>query len=607
MVGDAFQIGLAATGACTHEVRMEGSEIRPAPTGRPKSDGEAGAVGPEIAVLVVEDDPAYGCLIRAQLMSGDAALLVRVEEDFEQALALLCSGRFQVATIDHQLGSNTGLELIELARERGVEIPLVLLTGSDDPNIEREAVEGGASDFLAKSEATARLLARTVRFNVQRHAASAALAQREQQARHRALHDPLTGLPNRAMLDEEVANALNRLHAEAGSGFSLLYMDLDGFKPINDQRGHAVGDAVLVEVAQRLRGSVRAADCVSRIGGDEFVILLAQCAHEVDANRIGDAIQTAVEVPIDLGERSLRVGVSIGIHVVTDADASPADLLSAADAAMYSRKQERKDGVGIGLVRTNAKSREVSLDGRLRGALQAGLVVPHFQPIVTAASSDVVGFEALARWTDDDLGQISPAQFIPAALRTGLIVELGRQMLLGACGWASRIPGKSLVSVSVNVSADHVRSPMFDTHVREALSVSGLDPRRLQLELTEQVEWEHDETIDARLGALRDDGVCLVLDDFGTGYSTAEVLARFPVTAVKLSRGLLVGAQASPRRECMYGGLVALGRRMGASVTAEGIETAEDQAFVQRAGATHIQGFMFGRPMAAPDVLTKAA
>lgn len=588
---------------------MEGSELRPAPTGHPKSDCEAdatGATGQEIAVLVVEDDPAYGCLIRAQLMRADSALQVTVEEGFEQALALLCSGRFQAATIDHKLGSHTGLQLIALARQQGVELPLVLLTGSDDQTIEREALEGGASDFLAKSEATARLLARTVRFNVQRCAASAALAEREQEARHRALHDPLTGLANRAKLDDTVASALARLESDPGRGFSLMYMDLDGFKPINDERGHAVGDAVLVEVAKRLRAGVGSIDCVSRVGGDEFVILLAQCTHESEAAYIAAALQAAVEVPIHLGEGSLQVGVSIGVRVVTDANASPAGLLSAADAAMYSRKQERKRGVGVGLV-GETKAREAHLDAQLRSALEAGLVVPHFQPIVTAASSEVVGFEALARWADDELGQILPAQFIPAALRTGLTVELGRQMLLGACGWVTSIPGKSLVSVSVNVSADHVRSPMFVAHVREALSVSGLDPRRLQLELTEQVKWEDDEAIDARLGALHDEGVCLVLDDFGTGYSTAEVLARFPVTAVKLSRDLLVGAQACPRRECMYGGLVELGKRLGASVTAEGIETAEDLAFVQRAGATHIQGFMFGRPMAIPDFSSKAA
>ncbi len=490
---------------------MEGSDSSPAPTGGPPSDHASLGADQGFRVLVVEDNPADGFLIRAQLGRADRCLRVHVEEDFDEALVQLCSGRFHAATIDHQLGANTGLQLIELARQRGVQIPLVLLTGSDDPIIEREAVAGGASDFLAKSEATGRLLARTVRFNVQRCAASAALAERER--RYEAV--------------------------VAGSQDGIWDWDL-------------------------------------------------------------------IESPLDLGGRSVRVGVSIGIRVVTDVDVSPADLLSAADAAMYSRKQKRKARAGLGAKRT-AKTRDISLDTRLRRALEAGLVVPNYQPIVTAASSEVVGFEALARWKDEELGHVSPAQFIPAAFRTGLIEELGRQMLLGACTWAASNPAKSLVSISVNVSADHVRAPRFVSHVRDALARSGLDPRRLQLELTEQVKWDNDDAIDASLGALRDEGVCLVLDDFGNGYSTTEVLARFPVSAVKLSRDLLLGAQADPRRKSMYEGLVGLAKRLGASVTAEGIETAEQLALVKDAGATHIQGFMFGRPSAQPAVPRKAA
>lgn len=382
----------------------------------------------------------------------------------------------------------------------------------------------------AKSEVAGRLLARTVRFNLHRCAASAALAETEQEARHQSLHDPLTGLANRAILDDELGSALSWLQSDPGRGFSVVYMDLDGFKLITDQSGHAVGDAVLVEVAKRLRVGVRGGDCVARVGGYEFVVLLAQGVQETDASHVAEVIQAKVEALFEPGELSLTVGVSIGTRLVTDPHPSPADQLSAADAAVYLCKQKPERGVAPGFA--------------------------------------------------------------------------GRQMLTAACGWAASTPGKSLASVSVNVSANRVRSADFELHVRRAVSDSGLDPPRLQQELTEQVKWGKDE---ARLEALRDDGVCLVLDDFGTGYSTAEVLARFPVTTVKLSRALLLGAQANPRRMSMYWGLVELGKRLGASVTAEGIETAEQLALVKGAGATHIQGFMFGRPSARPHVWRKVA
>ncbi|MBV1860498.1 MAG: EAL domain-containing protein [Nannocystaceae bacterium] len=686
-----------------------------------------GDVPPLTAVLVVDDDPADGFLIRSKLRSSDPSLRVDVVETFDEALGRLCSGDFQAATVDHQLGVANGLELIENARDRGVSIPLILLTGSEDTHVESEAILRGASDFLGKGETTGRLLERTIRFNMQRCAASALLTeskrryeavvagsqdgiwdwdlrtgglylserlknsvgiplsqrvhsfkdllarvhpsdraglvgavrahvsgetetlsfeyrlaetnglsrwfslrglvrrdatgeiaqlagsqtditerkQQEEDARHQSLHDPLTGLANRSLLNDRIEHALRRMRRESEYGFSLMYLDLDGFKAINDTHGHAAGDLVLVEVAARLRDQVRAVDCVARVGGDEFVVLLDRCVYEVDAVRVAEAIQARVEASLEAGPEPLHVGVSIGLRVVTDTDASPTELLSAADRAMYSRKADRKRQGSLHVVERGGQG-EVSLEARLRRALNETLVIPHFQPIVAADCLEVVGFEALARWHDEELGQISPAQFIPAAHRSGVIIELERQMLLGACTWAASMGGDNFVSV--NISAAHVRSQHFAAHVRDALSKSGLnDPRRLQLELTEQTPWDQDLQIDEALCSLQNDGVQLVLDDFGTGYSTAEVLARFPVSTVKLSRSLVAGIQANARRRCIYTRLVELALSLGTTVTAEGVENAEELALVREAGATHIQGFMFGHPAALPLSLGEAA
>ncbi len=421
----------------------------------------------------------------------------------------------------------------------------------------------------------------------------------ENAALHQSLHDSLTGLANRVLLFDRLEQMLKRARRESGYDFSILYLDLDGFKPINDEHGHAVGDLVLMEVAARISSELRDVDCVARVGGDEFVVLLDRCQRGMDADRVARKLEEAIAAPIACPDGEVSVGASVGVHVAVDVHTSPKELLDRADRAMYVAKVRRRRGDPIRLLPGGAGD-DPSLAVELRRALSAGTVVPHFQPIVDARSGAVVGYEALARWTDDIRGPVSPVQFVPVAEREGLVIELGRVMLAQACSWAATNGDR--FSISVNISAQHLASPRFVEDVDVALSSSGLAPTRLRVEITEHAQLTLDDATAAGLRMLSSRGICIDVDDFGTGYSSSELLLQVPVSAIKLDRSIVGGLHADPRKAALVRSLVTLAHSLGATVTAEGIESKAEWAAAREARIDLAQGFFFGRPCAAPRI-----
>lgn len=418
----------------------------------------------------------------------------------------------------------------------------------------------------------------------------------EEEVRHRALHDTLTGLANRQLLEDRIEHAVQRVRRESGYGFSLLYLDLDGFKPINDRLGHLAGDTVLVELARRLRESVRTVDCVSRIGGDEFVVLLDRCTRKVDAEMVSRQIESAFAEPIVLPQADVRVGVSIGQRVVRDAATPTPELLNDADRAMYAAKLSRRRGDAIKVLPGGRSEQAVSFEADLRTGIATGAVRPHFQPIVDAESKRIVGYEALARWVHHARGNVSPAEFIPLAERSGLITDLGRAMLHRACQWASRLDDDAFVSV--NVSPTHIILPSFCSHVDRALESSGLAPHRLRIEVTEHEALEDEPAAIEAMERLSKRGVKIELDDFGTGYSNLELLLQLPLSGIKLDRSIVSAADTQAKKLAMIQHLIGLAHTLGASVTAEGIETQGEYDCLRSCGVDLAQGFFFGRPAA---------
>jgi diguanylate cyclase (GGDEF)-like protein len=415
---------------------------------------------------------------------------------------------------------------------------------------------------------------------------------------HLAYHDALTGLPNRTMFYRRIANTFESL-ATVG-GFAVLCLDLDGFKPINDTLGHAAGDALLRQFAARLAACLGPEDSAARMGGDEFVVLHRLGTAE-SAHALAVRISTATSKPYDLDGQVVSVAVGIGI-ACADRDGADTDaLLHSADLALYAAKRDRRGGIRIydpDLGRAEAMRRRVEVD--LRRAVEHGELELHFQPILNLATQAFAGFEALLRWRHPERGLISPADFIPIAEDTGLIVPIGDWVLRQALAEAARWPGNLRVAVNVS-SVQLVRGSLLTT-LTQALAASGLAHDRVEIEITESVFLENSEKSLETLRQLRSLGVRVALDDFGTGFSALGYLLAFPFDKIKIDGTFVRALSSTAGASTIVAAVADIGRRLNMSTTAEGIETAEQLRHVHAAGYEEAQGYLLSRPITVEQV-----
>ena len=428
---------------------------------------------------------------------------------------------------------------------------------------------------------------------------------------HMAVHDALTGLPNRVLFMDR----LQRVASAADSSlvtFAVLACDLDRFKAVNDTLGHHAGDALLRVVAERLAGAVRDGDTVARLGGDEFAILLAKLDGPQNAARTAQRIIEAMRDPVELGPaspsddehasgfRAASVGISIGIAIGPRRGVDADTLFRNADIALYDAKASGRSTWSFyepGMDAALAARTALELD--MYEAVRAGGFTLHYQPIVSLTSRRVEGFEALMRWPHPQRGLVPPSDFVPLAEETGLIVPLGAWALHEACREAATWPGEA--KVAVNISAVQFTRPGLEQNVVAALAASGLAPRRLELEITESVMMTDSESIIGALHRLSALGVRIALDDFGTGYSSLSYLRRFPFDKIKIDRSFVVAID-DPETAAIVRAIVGLAARRGAGVTAEGVETDAQFEAVAREGCTHVQGYLTGRPMPSAEI-----
>jgi diguanylate cyclase (GGDEF)-like protein/PAS domain S-box-containing protein len=420
----------------------------------------------------------------------------------------------------------------------------------------------------------------------------------EAQIEHLATHDGLTGLPNRALLRDRVEQAVVHARRSRGSA-ALMFVDLDQFKLVNDSWGHLIGDALLLEVGRRLSRAVREGDTVARLGGDEFVLLLSDLGAAGDAAVVARKIAAALEEPLRIEGRDLRVSASIGISVYPGDGDDLDSLLQCADAAMYRAKEAGRNGYQYYSAEMSAAARvRVETEAGLRQALERGELRLHYQPQVGLATGEIRGFEALLRWVHPAKGMVSPASFIPVAEDSGLIVPIGEWALGEACrqaqSWSAA--GLGRLKVAVNLSARQFWRSSVTEAVRRALGESGLPAEQLEVEITESVVARDLEQVMLTLEQLRRMGVTVAIDDFGTGYSSLAYLRALPIQKLKIDKSFIQNIPADAEASALAAEIVRLAHALSLQVVAEGVETAEQAAFLRAAGCEAMQGFLFARP-----------
>jgi diguanylate cyclase (GGDEF)-like protein/PAS domain S-box-containing protein len=426
----------------------------------------------------------------------------------------------------------------------------------------------------------------------------------EEQLRHQAFHDSLTGLANRLRFMDRLDLALERAKRSGGKQVSVLYMDLDYFKNVNDDMGHSVGDDLLKQVADRIKGSIRGTDTAARLGGDEFAILLEDMHHEDAARAVAEAMLQEIKLPFHVSQREVYISASIGVVVADPLHMTAEEIIRDADVAMYDAKENGRSRVQVFEPSMQLSLAErAALTNDLNGSIERGELEVHYQPTLHLDTERIAGFEALVRWRHPERGLLAPSHFISLAEESGFIHDLGYFVLYEACRqgkeWQDKYSDRGDFAISVNVSARQIAKPGFVWLVKHVLEDTGFDARSLVLEITESVLIRHPQDVIGTLEELRGLGLHLALDDFGTGYSSLSYLKRFPIDILKIDRAFIEGMDETDRDRMLVQTVIDLGHTLKLDIVAEGIERRGQLESLQKLDCALGQGFLFARPLEA--------
>lgn len=553
---------------------------------------------PSTHILLVEDDEDDYVLTRDLLDSvPDFRYSLEWVNGYEAALATIRLNPYDVCLLDNSLGQQNGIDLLTEIGKVGAPMPIIMLTGIADRDIDEAAMLAGASDFLVKDQLNAELLERVIRYSIERHKLNAQLELLAKQ-------DSLTGLANRMLFQDFLSGAIGR--SDRGDRpFALMFLDLDHFKYINDTYGHVVGDELLVEVAGRLKSCVRVGDLVARLGGDEFAIVLDDIGSVANASIVAENVLDALDESCNMAGRNIQAQASIGIALYEKGSGSPSKLITAADTAMYEAKKNGRNGYRVfSSPMQKATIAAVHLERELAKDIASDKFLIHFQPHIDVRTGMVAGVEALARWR-----QQPPSDFIPAAERSGLIVQLGDRLLRRACVHFGHWRRTGLVAESahlaVNISPVQLKGDHLVKSVNNALKDSGLPAETLELELTETAVMDNSDNAVSILNQLDGLGVRIVLDDFGTGYSSLSHLKRLPIQALKIDRSFVTDIGLDRQSETIIKATIGLANNLGLDVVAEGVETESQAAFLLQCGCRFMQGWLFCPAIPPPELMAR--
>ena len=555
---------------------------------------------PDCKLLVIDDNPADVRLITLLLAEiAEQNFQVITSPSLEAAIASQAWSNVDAVLLDLNFPTLSSAETLRLMTEHLVQaIPVIVATGDNNDQTALRAIRKGAQDYLVKGGFDGELLARTVRHAIERFRLRAQLESSRQQQWRLANYDPLTELPNRRLLQEQLAHDLNRC-LRNNEQLALLYIDIDSFKPVNDSLGHAAGDSLLREIARRLQQVIRASDLAARLGGDEFALVLNALGRPDDAALIAEKLLTRLTAPYTIEGTDVYIGASIGIALCPVDTENSSELIRCADLAMYHAKQTGGNNYRFfaGELAIGATNRLALKNGLLR-ALQNDELELDYQPIYTMANGQMIALEALLRWCHPQHGRIKAADFIPLAEESRLIIDLDYWALFTACQqnkhWQQQ--GHAPVRVAVNLSAKHIAHAETVDRVANILAQTRLEPEWLELEITETALPDDVTAAAHHLQQLRQLGIRITLDDVGAGFASLSHLRALEVDAVKLDRSLITDVNTDVKTAALFDAVLLLTRRLGLEVVAEGIEQIEHYLRCRHSDIQLAQGFLFAQP-----------
>lgn len=546
-----------------------------------------------LKLLLVDDDIEDLFFLKRLLAKSGRRHNVIEARSVEQAVAQL-DQMPDVVLLDYNLGGQTGFDFLGQMQQAGCQLPVIMLTGLDNDELDQLALDQGVADFLPKNIVNTVTLDRSIRFAYRDFV-------RLQQLEYLAHFDTLTGLCNRRLFMDRLGHALEVVKRNNSTG-AVLYIDIDGFKDINDGQGHAAGDQLLVQVAERMRATVRASDTVARLGGDEFVILLENVSG-AEAHLVAQKLLLTMEAPFSLPQ-PVVCSLSIGLCVFSADARSSDEILTSADRALYQAKLIGKHtycSYNRNLMET--LSRRMLIEQMAQESVESGEFHLCFQPRVCSHSLRILGVEALARWPQRNGLHLAPTDFVPVLESLGLMDAFTCLVIDKALHDYRRlsqlIPGCQL---SINVSPSNFASGRLKDYLLDQLARCGIDPGVVEVEVTENLFIERPDAAIRLLDELRGAGIRVALDDFGSGYSSLSYLNHLPIDTIKLDRNFLEAVPLSDRSSLLVAAIVDLACKLKLTVVAEGVENRAQMEFLQRCGCHELQGYLTGRPMTLADL-----
>ncbi len=544
-------------------------------------------------VLIADDDPAIRLVLR-YTMEQSGYHVIEVENG-QEALQSVIDHSPDLILMDAVMPVMDGFCATE-AIKKIIECqatPILMATSLDDDQSIARAFEVGASDYITKPFNWSVLKHRTARM------ISAAKAEKE--IRHLAYHDVLTGLPNRMLFMDRIDQAISRAQRE-DSKFGLLFLDIDHFKVINDSMGHAAGDELLNIVSQRLTSVLRKTDTVARLGGDEFTIIIEALDQEKSVAAVAKNILTALEQPVEINQKNVHIGGSIGISLYPQDGDDFGTLLKNADIAMYRAKELGRQTFQFYVHEMSLKAMQrLDLENQIRSALKNEEFVVYYQPKVDLVSGQCRGMEALVRWQHPQRGLLAPLEFIPLAEETGLIIELDEWVMANACQQFKKwqVAGYPVNQLSINISARHFKEGNLLSFCRKNIVRIELSPEFIEIELTESALMDNHDSAKKILDEIHEMGVHIALDDFGTGYASMAYLKEFPFDTVKLDRSFIKDLPDDKESAAIVNAMIQLAKALDLNVVAEGIETDMQKRFLREHDCMYGQGYLWSEPVCA--------